>query len=134
VQASLCSFIACVHRETVRFERVSKLASSKECKNQFLVGRLPQCSDVPSEELQKAQLSMKKLSDDGMSTYHSESLAGSRSSGLSQESASLDSRSEMLDGLAVMRAIGGNRSKLDSQTRLMREAQTHQSPHKHKRD
>jgi hypothetical protein len=68
-----------------------------------------------------------------MSTYHSESLAGSRSGGFSQESASLDSGSEVLDGLAVMRAIEGDRSKLDSQTRLMREAQTYQSPRKHKR-
>jgi hypothetical protein len=82
----------------------------------------------------KAQLSMKKLSDDDISTYHSESLAGSRSGGFSQECASLDSGSEVLDGLAVMRAIEGNRSKLDSQTRLMCKAQTHQSPHEHERN
>jgi len=57
MQAGFCSFIACVHRETVQFEGFSKPASSKERKNQFLVGSLPQRLVVPSEELKKAQLS-----------------------------------------------------------------------------
>jgi hypothetical protein len=78
VQASLCSFIACVHRETVRFERVSKLASSKECKNQFLVARLPQRSDVPSEELQKAQLGMRNFS---MMAYRRTTVKASQAAG-----------------------------------------------------
>jgi len=68
----------------------------------------PQC---PIQRAAKqAQLSTGEYPMTSYQTYHSKSLAGSRSGRFSQKSASLDGGSEMLDGLTMTRAIESNNS------------------------